>query len=140
MATLANFLYCLNAERNQGPQGQGESINAMGVLTVFTPEFVPGTFSFSILFSVLDIDANTNGQIKVVFKNDKGNELINTGDITIPPVPTDVGVQLPSKYVGYNLSMDFRNVVFECEGEYATDIYFNGVLLGTNPIYVKGRR
>ena len=140
MATLANFLYCLNAERHQNPQGQGESINAMGVLTVFTPEFVPGAFSFSILFSVLDIDANANGQIRIVFKDDKGNELINTGDITIPPVPTDVGVQLPSKYVGYNLSMDFRNVVFESEGEYATDVYFNGVLLGTNPIYVKGRR
>lgn len=140
MATLANFLYCLNAERHQGTPGQGEAVNAMGVLTVFTPEFVPGTFSFSILFSILDIDTNSNGQIKIVFKDGNGNELVNTGEITVPPIPADVGVQLPPKYVGYNLSMDFRNVVFEAEGEYATDIYFNGMLLGTNPIYVKGRR
>ena len=140
MATLANFLYCLNAERHQGTPGQGEAVTAMGVLTVFTPEFVPGTFSFSILFSILDIDTNSNGQIKIVFKDGNGNELVNTGEITVPPIPADVGVQLPPKYVGYNLSMDFRNVVFEAEGEYATDIYFNGMLLGTNPIYVKGRR
>ena len=55
MARLANFLYCLNAERQQDPQGKGESINAMGVLTVLVPEFIPGLFSFSIIFSVLDI-------------------------------------------------------------------------------------
>jgi len=140
MANLANFLYCLNAERQQAPQGQGESINAMGVLTVLTPEFVPGLFSFSIIFSILDIDSTSDSQIKIVFKDNTGKELINTGNIIMPPVPTDVGIRLPSEYVGYNLSMDFRNVVFENEGEYTTDVYFNNALLGTNPIFVKGRR
>lgn len=140
MANLANFLYCLNAERQQAPQGQGESINAMGVLTVLTPEFVPGLFSFSIIFSILDIDSASDSQIKIVFKDNTGKELINTGNITMPPVPVDAGIRLPSKYVGYNLSMDFRNVVFENEGEYTTDVYFNNTLLGSNPIFVKGRR
>ena len=138
MASLSNFLYCLNAERQQSPQG--ESINAMGVLSVLTPEFVPGLFSFSIIFSVLDIDTETDSQIKIIFKDDSGKELINTGNIVMPPVPTDEGVRLPSKYVGYNLSMDFRNVVFENEGEYTTNVYFNNELLGTKPIFVKGRR
>ena len=36
--------------------------------------------------------------------------------------------------------VDFRNVVFENEGEYTTEVYFNNILLGSNPIYVKGRR
>lgn len=140
MAKLANFIYCLSAERQQVPQGQGESINAMGVLTVLTPEFVPGTFSFSIIFSILDVDASSDSQIKIVFKEKGGKEIVNTGSITIPPAPAEVGVQIPSEYLGYNLSMDFRNVVFEHEGEYATEVYFNSVLLGTNVIYVKGRR
>lgn len=140
MVNLTNFLYCLNAERQQAPQGQGESINAMGVLTVLTPEFIPGLFSFSIIFSILDIDPTSDNQIKIVFKDNAGKELINTGNITMPPVSTDVGIRLPSKYVGYNLSMDFRNVVFENEGEYTTDVYFNNILLGTNPIFAKGRR
>ena len=66
--------------------------------------------------------------------------ITDTGNITIPPVPADPDLCLPSKYVGYNLSMDFRNVVFENDGEYKTDIYFNNELLGTAPIFVKGRR
>lgn len=140
MAKLANFLYCLNTERQQASQDKGESINAMGVLTVLTPEFVPGLFSYSIIFSILDIESTSDGQIKIVFKDSTGKELINTGNITMPPAPSDVDIQLPSKYVGYNLSMDFRNVIFENEGEYTTDVYFNNALIGSNPIYVKGRR
>lgn len=140
MARLANFLYCLNAERQQGPQGKGASINAMGVLTVLTPEFMPGLFSFSIIFSILDIDPHSDSQIKVVFTDNTGKVITDTGNITIPPVPADPDLCLPSKYVGYNLSMDFRNVVFENDGEYKTDIYFNKELLGTAPIFVKGRR
>lgn len=140
MARLANFLYCLNAERQQDPQGKGESINAMGVLTVLIPEFIPGLFSFSIIFSVLDIDPHSDSQIKVAFKDNAGNVLTDTGNITLPPMPADPDIHLPSKYVGYNLSMDFRNVVFENEGEYTTEVYFNNVLLSTTPIFVKGRR
>ena len=138
MANLSYFLYCLNAERQQSPQG--ESINANGVLTVLTPEFVPGLFSFSIIFSILDIEGSSDSLIKIVFKDNSGNELINTGNISMPPVPTEEGIRLPSQYIGYNLSMDFRNVVFESEGEYTTDIYFNDTLIGSKPIYVKGRR
>lgn len=140
MAYLANFLYCLNAERQQAPQGSGDCINAMGVLTVLTPEFVPGLFSFSIIFSILDVDVNSENQIKIVLKDSNGKELVNTQSITMPPVPADGALQLPSKYTGYNLSMDLRNVVFENEGECTTDIYFNNTLLGSHSIYVKGRR
>ena len=78
MARLANFLYCLNAERQQGPQGKGASINAMGVLTVLTPEFMPGLFSFSIIFSILDIDPHSDSQIKVVFTDNTGKVITDT--------------------------------------------------------------
>ena len=49
MAKLTNLIYCLNAERVSANDGKGDSINAMGVLSALTPEFVPGTFSFSII-------------------------------------------------------------------------------------------
>lgn len=140
MAKLANFIYCLNAERHQIPQGNGESINAMGVLTVLRPEFVPGAFSFSIIFSILDIDIKTNGKIQIIFKDNSNKEVINTGEIIIPPIPREEEDPLPAEYVGYNLSMDFRNVVFETNGNYAMEVYYNNELIGTNPIYVKGRR
>ena len=55
MATLTNFIYCLNAERVSSGDGNGEGINAMGIMSTLMPEFVPGTFSFSVIFSILDI-------------------------------------------------------------------------------------
>ena len=140
MARLTNFLYCLNSERKQDPKGKGEFINAMGVLTVLAPEFIPGLFSFSIIFSVLDIDPDHESQVKVVFKDEAGKMLADTECITLPPVSMDSDNQLPSKYIGYNLSIDFRNVVFENGGEYKTDIYLNDELLDTVPIFVKERR
>lgn len=140
MANLTSFIYCLNAERNQNPQGKGETINANGVLTVMSPEFIPGTFSFSIIFSILDVNIEQSGLVVVIFKDSEGKEIINTGTLTIPSSPIDGVLELPKEYIGYNLCMDFRNVVFEHEGEYMTEIYFNSTLIGQQAIYVKGIR
>lgn len=142
MAKLTNFIYCINAERVPSNEGKGESINAMGVLSALTPEFVPGTFSFSIIFSVLDVDVSTNNTIQIKFSKDgEEKNLVNTGVITIPPLPNDDDViRLPKEYKGLNMSMDFRNVIFETEGLYNTSVIFNGSLLADNFIYVKGKR
>ena len=43
-------------------------------------------------------------------------------------------------YKRQNMSMDFRNVIFETEGLYNTSVIFNGQLLADNFIYVKGKR
>ena len=141
MANLTNFIYCINAERVPSGDGKGESLNAMGVLSALTPEFVPGTFSFSIIFSVLDVDISSNNTIQIMFsKVGEEKKLIDSGIITIPPIPDDDKVDLPDAYKGLNMSMDFRNVIFETEGVYDTVIFFNGQLLANNPIYVKGKR
>lgn len=140
MAKLSNFLYCLNVESKPGVHSSEASINAIGVLPTLNPEFVPGAFSFSIVFSIWDFDETLCNQIKIVFKDQMNNELVNTGNIVLPQKSAEKSVKLFPQYVCYNLSMDFRNVVFEKEGEYITDIYFNDNLLGSNPIYVRGRR
>lgn len=141
MAKLTNFIYCINAERVPANDGSGDSINAMGVMSALTPEFVPGTFSFSIIFSVLDVDVSENNTIQIVFSKDgENNSLVNSGIITIPPIANVDEVGLPNEYKGLNMSMDFRNVIFETEGLYNTSVFFNEKLLATNPIYVKGKR
>lgn len=141
MAKLTNFIYCLNAERTSVNDGNGESVNAIGVLSALTPEFVPGTFSFSIIFSVLDIDISGNNTIRIVFsKKGEDKALVNSGIINIPPMPDTKEIDLPSEYKGLNMSMDFRNVIFETEGIYSTEVFFNNQLLAENPIYVKGKR
>lgn len=141
MAKLANFMYCINAERVPAVDGKGESLNAIGVMSVLMPEFVPGTFSFSVIFSILDIDTSETNVIRIVFlKEGEDNVLADSGIIALPPMSDTNGIDLPDEYKGLNMSMDFRNVVFETEGVYNTKILFNNQLLEDNLIYVKGKR
>ena len=140
MAKLTSFIYCLNAERQPSADGKGENLNAVGVLSSMTPEFIPGTFSFSIIFSVLGVDVKETNTIQIVFKNEDNQSLLDTGVISLPSLDGEEGVQLPPEYKGYNMSMDFRNIVFEKNGVYHTEVFANGVLLGSPEIYVKGRR
>lgn len=141
MPKMTSFIYCLDAQRIPASEGQGESINAIGVLSALSPAFVPGTFSFSIIFSILDVNILKDNSIQIIFKDNNNNILVDSGIIVIPPMPDDtVSLGLPKEYKGLNMSMDFRNVVFEAEGLYTTQIYFNGKLLEDNPVYVKGKR
>lgn len=141
MAKLTNFIYCINAERVPSRDGSGEGINAIGVLSALTPEFVPGTFSFSIIFSVLDIDVTGNNTVRIVFsKSGENSALVDSGIISLTPMDGADKVGLPNEYKGLNMSMDLRNVIFEEEGIYHTEVYFNNQLLGDKPIYVKGKR
>lgn len=140
MSKLSSFIYCLNAERNTSPDGKSEMINAVGVLSVITPEFVPGTFSFSIVFSIVDLDMNTNNRIQIVFSDNEGNAIVDTGEIALPIINPIDSLDIPNEYKGINMSMDLRNIVFEHEGVYKTTVCLNGNILGENEIYVKGKR
>ena len=55
MAQVKNFIYCLNSNTNE------VEANAIVVLSAITPEYIPGTFSFSIFCSIVDLeDGNHN--------------------------------------------------------------------------------
>lgn len=138
MARLGNFIYCLNAERVPAVNGKGDTINAMGVLSALTLEFMPGTFSFSIIFSVLDADASQRNEIQIIFSKED-TVLIDSGVISIPPIESTDNYDLPKEYKGLNMSMDFRNVIFKEEGLYQTKVVFNNQEVGINEIYVKGK-
>lgn len=140
MANLSNFIYCLGAERVQAADLKGDSINALGILAAITPEFVPGTFSFSIIFTILDVDTTQSNKIQIIFADDGENIIVDSGEILLPTLSDTSSVNLPQEYKGLNMCMDFRNVIFEKEGIYNTQILFNGSSLGGKSIYVKGRR
>ncbi len=136
MARIGHFVYCVNAERVGA--NQAEAINAMSVMSVLTPEFIPGLFSFSIVFSLMDVDTENNNLIKIIFKDTDNKEIVNTGNVVIQPAPKSDDI--PQEYRGFNLSMDFRNVILEFEGVYTTEIYFNDEFISSQPIYAKGKR
>ncbi len=141
MSRLCNFIYCLNAVHTPEENGNGERIDAMGVLSTLIPEFVPGSFSFSVIFSVMDIDTSASNTIQVsFFKEGESKPLVQTDIISLPPLPNQNDEGIPAEYQGLNMSLDFRNVIFEQKGIYQTAVYFNGELLDCVPIYVKGKR
>lgn len=140
MERLNSFVYCLNADRIVLRDGKEEGINAMRVLSTLTPEFMPSTFSFSIVFSVLGVDLTKENKIQVIFKKMDGEPLLDTGTIDLPSnIVEKDAKKIPGDYVGFDLSMDFRNVIFESEGVYCTEIYLNGGLLDSKDIYVRSR-
>ena len=139
MARVSGFLYCLNTERNTTPDGKGELTNAIGVLSTITPEYIPGLFSFSIIFSIIDIDLKSNNRIRISFADDNKKEIVNSGEILLNlPTPVEQ-LDIPNEYKGLNLCMDMRNVALEKDGVYRTTIFFNDETLGCYEIYVKGR-
>lgn len=141
MAKLTGFIYCAGTEKVSNPEKKEGSINAIGVLSALTPEYVPGMFSFSVIFSVLDIDVSIINRIRIVFaKVDEDKNLLDTGVIPVPPFTEKEEVMLPTEYRGATMSMDFRNVIFEENGLYSAKVFVNDEFLGDNYIYVQGRK
>ena len=139
MATLKNFIYCLNATRTQGTNGAGDMVNAMGILSALTPEYIPGAFSFSIILSILDFDTEKKSSVSIILFSPT-KEVFNSGEIELPLMPQDSSIMIPNEYTGMNLCMDLRNVILEEEGLYTTKVLLDGEEIGKSDIYVKGRR
>lgn len=136
MPKLTNFTYCSAVEKDKAQNGM---INSLGIFEILSPDYVPGALSFGIVFSIVGVDYSKNNVIKVIFKKvDSDKSIIDTKEITLPS-PPNKNVDIPDDYKGFNMCLDFRNVVFKENGLYVTHIYFNGELLSAKEIYVKGR-
>lgn len=141
MAKLNSFVYCLHADRKSEANGFCDTINAMGVVSTIVPESVPGNFSFSIVFSVLDINLNINNTIRVIFRKDEDKSVLSdTGDVELPSLDDNNTIKVPAEFRGLNMCLDFRNLIFETSGVYSTEIIVNNKSLGKVPLYVVGNR
>ncbi|MDQ0162012.1 DUF6941 family protein [Aeribacillus alveayuensis] len=135
MPKISTFMYCDRAELN--PQGQMHITNP---LLVMNPVFVPGMYSFSVVFGVQGLDNESDHTLRVLFLSPNENEppLIDTNTISLPKgTAPKIMISLPPEQKGMMFNMDFRNVVFKTEGTYKTRVYFDGENLGDYPIYVK---
>lgn len=138
MAKLANFIYCISAERVNSPDGKEQNINANGIVSALGLDYIPGGFSFAIVFSVLGVDVTvpSNTMRIILRKKDDPKPLVDTGNFVLPPITAPYDESLPDDYKGYNMTMDFRNVNFTEEGIYTTEVYFADKNIGDSSIYV----
>lgn len=137
MPRISTFMYAERTEPNQ--QGQ---MTVSNPLLVINPIFVPGMFSFSIIFGVIGISNQSDHTMQIIFNspNEEDEPLINTGIIPLSKgmAPFEKTLDLPPEQKGMMFNLDFRNVVFKTEGIYKSTVFIDGEMLGEHPIYVKG--
>lgn len=137
-ARVSTFIYCLGTTNLEG---KDSPINAMGVVPVLTPEFIPSMFSFSIVLGVYGLDEQYSHLLDIVFKDSDGNTLVKADKIQVSAEQLQaVGDELPEDYKGLMIGMDLRNVVIRKEGVYFTEVYLDGKKLGVFDIYAKSKQ
>lgn len=132
MARVTMFVYCENVQNENTPLGPKNNI--IGPMNAIRPMFIPGTFSFSIFTSIVDVDLKKTHNFRIVL-SDGFKDIVDTGNALIPP--QNIEPDLPESERGFMLNMDLRNVIFEKEGSYIGKVYFDDDILGEYPIYVK---
>lgn len=131
MARIDNFIYCLNAmsDSNNGT-------NAIGIMSVITPDYIPGTYSFSILFNLMDI---SDGEHLVEIKfNTPDNECLIDLKSNIS-YTQNTELKIPREYEGIYICSDWKNIVFKTSGMYYTEVYLDNIKIDTFNIYVQGK-
>ena len=63
MARISTFMYCDNV------QNQNNNMVVNSPMQIITMNYIPGMFSFSVIFGVLDINQYEDHRIRFVFKN-----------------------------------------------------------------------
>ncbi len=131
MPTIKNFIYCLNVNTEDG------RTDIMGLLSTMSPEYIPGLFSFSISFTMLNV---TEGEhfITVKFKNPDKGTIASIDNVKVE-YKKDVNNNLPEEYVGINLAAGLQNVDFKKNGVYSTQVILDGKDMGDFEIFVKGK-
>lgn len=136
-AKLTTFLYCLGTTNMDG---NNTAINAMGILPVLTPEFIPSTYSFSIIVGIRAIDDSRDHSMNIIFMDPERHALVEARNVTIQRTQMKENMlNLPPEYRGLTIAMDMRNVVLRKEGVYSTLVEFDGQKMGEFEIYAKAK-
>lgn len=141
MIILNNFVYCLGTKTELPKAGDNPITSIIGLVNSLNPDFVPGNFSFSIVFSILNLDKDKEYKVEIAFVDEDENELLRTESAVLDGNTAEKNIyNVPNEYFGYNIAVELRNVILEKDGLYKTIIYIDGEKYGTYPVYVKGKR
>jgi hypothetical protein len=140
MAELTTFVFSENIEQVPNPSGTGTSLNIINPQNVFRPMFIPGTFSFSLTFGLIDVDTTKDHIVnfKLVYdegENESNNIVVDTNNMNIPANPTS-DKKLPKEVNGIMFNLDFRNVPFRKAGKYFGIISLDGQEIAKKVLFV----
>lgn len=129
--TIKNFLYSLNVKVEDG------RTDIYGIMSAMTPEYIPGLFSFSISFTLLNISEEEHSLI-IKFKDPDNNVIANIEEQKIT-YTKDENNNLPDEEVGISVAAGMQNVNLKRSGIYKTEVLFDGNSIGEYGIFAKGK-
>lgn len=140
MPRISTFMYCEATGEEALPDGQ-KRLHVVQPMQILNPVFIPGTLNFSIVFGLLGIETEKSHQLQFLFRK-KGSEeaaILNTNTINLQPMFDPAELELPAEQRGLIGNLSFQNVIFRSEGNYESEIIFDGESLGIFPIYVMAK-
>ena len=138
MPEIKNFIYCMGT-KSVARSGDEQTFTPIeGIQNCLLPDYLPGNYSFSVVFSLLDLEPGEEYFVEVSFMYEK-KEVARVEDIQLIG-GTDNKYNVPEKFFGYQIAIDFRNVLLNEEGVYHTIVSLNGEEKGDYPIYVKAKQ
>lgn len=130
MAKVSNIIFCEDIQEQI--TATGKKIQVVAPLQFFTPAYIPGMYSFSVLIGLMDYDPKVDHTLKLNFKlNEADKFIMETEEI---PIPAEDNAENTNKPSGMMCNMDMRNVILEKSGEYVFNVYFDGELIETKMI------
>ncbi|MCO5387660.1 hypothetical protein [Desulfosporosinus sp.] len=137
MARVTTFIYAQEHLNEMNPNGP--RIHLINPLNVLTPPLIPCQFSFVIGVGIIDLDTSVEHCIKYKFIGPKPDSLVivDSGDNIIIPPQRNIN-NLPQELLGVFFDMNLRNTILGINGEYRSEVYLDGILLGEFPINVWG--
>ena len=137
---MAELAYMIFADQQGSVGGDAQKgVVVTNPKTILRPFSIPGYLSFSVVFSITDIDLSvTDHSFNFELKDEKGNIVSSMKSDTLKMMPDDNAkkIKVPSKFLGFNLGVTLENTVFQLEGIHKATVEFDGDLIGTKEIYV----
>lgn len=128
MVEISNFILCGNARTDSNGV-----ITAQNIINFFSLTFLPTQLSFDVVFTVSKYEPGVHN-IKFIIRNKKSGEtLIETKDPSVNLIENSK--KLPELNC-INCVLNIRNLVFNEEGLYTCQIYFDDNPLVEKDIYV----
>lgn len=131
-ARASDVVFCM---RSLNTADQGVSANT--IMSVITPEYVPGLFSFSIVITLLGISPVSPHHFELCFGPIDCEPEKFTAEL-VPNVGTTTG-NLPDDYQGINVAIDLNNFNFAKSGLYQLVVFVDSERVTEKQIYVKGK-